>query len=51
MPWDIKKIICIVVPLATLLLPSQFIPIEGGINRRGTAHERYFFYGLPLLDT
>jgi len=29
MPWDIKKIICIVVPLAILLLPTQFIPIEG----------------------
>ncbi|NOR70245.1 MAG: DASS family sodium-coupled anion symporter [Methylomarinum sp.] len=29
MPWDIKKIICIVVPLVILLLPSRFIPIEG----------------------
>ena len=29
MHWDIKKIICIVVPLGILLLPSRFIPIEG----------------------
>ncbi len=29
MRWDIKKIICIIVPLATLLLPVRFIPIEG----------------------
>lgn len=39
MPWDIKKIICIVVPLVILLLPSRCIPIEGltGVEHRMSA--------------
>ncbi|RLA22683.1 MAG: dihydroorotate dehydrogenase, partial [Gammaproteobacteria bacterium] len=29
MPWNIKKFICIAIPLAILLLPTRLIPIEG----------------------